>query len=163
MRPGRRAEQEDGESAVLAALAAMSGLDRALGERLQAIIKANAPALSPRLRYGMPAYCKEGKVVCIFQNAQKFKTRYATLGFMHAANLDDGAMWRTAFALQALTPAEEAAIAALLMQAPVPFICSASPAVVHRRRRSGAAEVVGVGSGQQVISQGDFTMSQYRT
>ena len=116
-RRGPRADKADGESAVLAQIAAMPGPDRALGERLHAIIKANAPALSPRLWYGMPAYAKDGKVVCFFQSAQKFKTRYATLGFMHEANLDDGAMWPTAFALKELTAAEEATIGALVKKA----------------------------------------------
>jgi hypothetical protein len=111
------AADADGESAVLATIAEMPGPDRALGERLHAIIKATAPALSPRLWYGMPAYAKDGKVVCFFQSAQKFKTRYATLGFMHAANLDEGAMWPTAFALKDLTAAEEARIAALVKKA----------------------------------------------
>ena len=114
-RPG--ADQADGESAVLAQIAAMPAPDRVLAERLHAIIKANAPALAPRLWYGMPAYARDGKVVCFFQSAQKFKTRYATFGFQHEANLDDGAMWPTAFALTALTPAEEARIAALVKKA----------------------------------------------
>src|SRR5207244_11266265 len=104
-RRGRRADKADGESEVLAKIAAMPGPDRAIGERLHAIIKASAPALSPRLWYGMPAYAKDDKVVCFFQSAHKFKTRYATFGFMHAANLDDGAMWPTAFALKNLTAA----------------------------------------------------------
>ena len=116
-KPDQRADKADGESAVLAAIAAMPGPDRAIGERLHAVIKANAPALSPRLWYGMPAYAKDGKVVCFFQSAQKFKTRYATLGFMHEANLDEGAMWPTAFALKELTAAEEARIAALVKKA----------------------------------------------
>src|SRR5438477_4952967 len=90
---GARAKKADGESAVLAQIAAMPGPDRAIGERLHAIIKANAPALSPRLWYGMPAYANDGKIVCFFQSAQRFKTRYATFGFMHEAKLDDGAMW----------------------------------------------------------------------
>src|SRR5438105_6023288 len=102
-RPGPRADKADGESAVLANIAAMPGPDRALGERLHAIIKASAPALSPRLWYGMPAYAKDGKVVCFFQSAQKFKTRYATLGFMQEAMLDEGAMWRIVVALKELT------------------------------------------------------------
>ena len=97
---------------MLATIAAMPESDRALGERLHAIIKANAPALSPRLWYGMPAYAKDGKIVCFFQSAQKFKTRYATFGFMHEANLDEGVMWPTAFALKELTAAEEARIGA---------------------------------------------------
>ncbi len=116
-RPGPRAGKADGESAVLAQIAAMPGPDRAIGERLHAIIKASAPALAPRLWYGMPAYARDGKVVCFFQSAQKFNTRYATLGFMHAANLDDGAMWPTAFALKELTAAEEARIGALVKKA----------------------------------------------
>ena len=116
-RPRRRANEADGESAVLATIAKMPEADRALGERLHAIIKASAPALSPRLWYGMPAYAKDGKVVCFFQSAQKFKTRYATFGFMHEANLDDGTMWPTAFALKELTAAEEARIDALVNKA----------------------------------------------
>ena len=107
----------DGESAVLAKIAEMPEPDRAMGERLHAIIKASAPALSPRLWYGMPAYAKDGKVVCFFQSAQKFKTRYATLGFSDEANLDEGAMWPTAFALKELTAAEEARIGALVKKA----------------------------------------------
>src|SRR6516164_7267915 len=116
-RPGPRADQADGDSAVLAKIAAMPGPDRALGERLHAIIKASAPALAPRLWYGMPAYAKDGKVVCFFQGAQKFNTRYATFGFLHEANLDEGAMWPTAFALKELTAAEEAKIGALVKKA----------------------------------------------
>ena len=116
-RPGPRAGKADEESAVLAKIAEMPDSDRALGERLHAIIKANAPALSPRLWYGMPAYAKDGKVVCFFQSAQKFKTRYATFGFMHEANLDDGAMWPVAYALTTLTKADEARIAALVKKA----------------------------------------------
>jgi len=116
-RPGPRADKADGESAVLATIAAMPEPDRALGERLHAIIKASAPALLPRLWYGMPAYARDGKVVCFFQSAQKFKTRYATLGFMHEANLDEGGMWPTAFALKKLTAAAEARIAALVKKA----------------------------------------------
>ena len=104
-------------SAVLAKIAAMPEPDRAIAERLHAIIRASAPALSPRLWYGMPAYARDGKVVCFFQSAEKFNTRYATLGFMHEANLDDGAMWPTAFALKELTAAEEARIAALVKKA----------------------------------------------
>ena len=111
------ADKADGESAVLAKIAEMKGPDRALGERLHAIIKASAPALSPRLWYGMPAYAKDGKVVCFFQSAQKFKTRYATLGFSDAANLDEGAVWPVAFALTELTAAEEARIGALVKKA----------------------------------------------
>jgi uncharacterized protein YdhG (YjbR/CyaY superfamily) len=112
-----RADKADGESAVLAKIAAMPDQDRTLGERLHAIIKASAPALAPRLWYGMPAYAKDGKVVCFFQSAQKFKTRYSTFGFMHEANLDEGAMWPTAFALKELTAAEEARIGALVKKA----------------------------------------------
>jgi uncharacterized protein YdhG (YjbR/CyaY superfamily) len=113
----KRADKEEGESAVLAKLGAMGERDRALGKRLHAIIKASAPALSPKLWYGMPAYAKDGKVVCFFQSAQKFKTRYATLGFSDTANLDEGAMWPTAFALKELTADEEARIAALVKKA----------------------------------------------
>ena len=107
----------DGESAVLAKIAELPEPDRALGKRLHAIIKASAPALSPRLWYGMPAYAKDGKVVCHFQSAQKFKTRYATLGFSDAANLDEGALWPVAFAVTELTAAEEARIGALVKKA----------------------------------------------
>jgi hypothetical protein len=116
-RPAARADKADGESAVLATIAAMPEPDRAIGERLHAIVQASAPALSPRLWYGMPAYSKEGKVVCFFQSAQKFRTRYATFGFMHEANLDEGAMWPTAFALMELTADEEARIGALVKKA----------------------------------------------
>src|SRR5215510_6477327 len=116
-RRGPRADKADGESAVLAKIAAMQEPDRAMAERLHAIIKASAPALSPKLWYGMPAYAKDGKVVCFFQSAQKFNTRYATFGFMHEANLDEGAMWPTAFALKELTAAEEATIGALVKRA----------------------------------------------
>ena len=116
-RRGPRADKADGEKAVLAKIAEMPEPDRAMGERLHAIIKASAPALSPRLWYGMPAYAKDGKVVCFFQSAQKFKTRYATLGFSDEANLDEGAMWPTAFALTELTAADEARIGALVKKA----------------------------------------------
>ncbi len=116
-RRGPRAAKADGESAVLAKIAEMPEPDRAMGERLHAVIRASAPALSPRLWYGMPAYAKDGKVVCFFQSAQKFKTRYATFGFSDAANLDEGAMWPTAFALTELTAAEEARIGALVKKA----------------------------------------------
>jgi uncharacterized protein YdhG (YjbR/CyaY superfamily) len=102
---------------VLAKLAELSEPDRILGERLHGVIKASAPALSPRLWYGMPAYAKDGKVVCFFQAAEKFKTRYATFGFNDTANLDDGAMWPTAFALTELTAADEARIGALVKKA----------------------------------------------
>ena len=116
-RRGPRVDKADGESDVLAKIAEMPEPDRALGERLHAIIKANAPALSPRTWYGMPAYAKDGKVVCFFQSAQKFKSRYATFGFSDKANLDKGAMWPTSFALKALTAAEEKKIAALVKKA----------------------------------------------
>jgi len=116
-RRGPRADKADEESAVLAKIAEMPEPDRALGERLHAIIKASAPALSPRLWYGMPAYAKEGKVVCFFQAAQKFKARYATFGFSDAANLDEGALWPVAFALKELTAAREAKIRALVKKA----------------------------------------------
>ena len=116
-RRGPRTDKAEGESAVLAKLAAMPQPDRALGKRLHAIITASAPSLSPRLWYGMPAYAKDGSVVCFFQSAQKFKTRYATLGFSDKAHLDDGAMWPTAFALVELTEACEARIGALVKQA----------------------------------------------
>ncbi len=112
-----KADKADEESAVLAKIAAMQEPDRALGKRLHAIIKASAPALSPRLWYGMPAYAKDDKVVCFFQSALKFKTRYATLGFSDKARLDEGAMWPTAFAVMRLTAADEARIAALVQKA----------------------------------------------
>jgi uncharacterized protein YdhG (YjbR/CyaY superfamily) len=112
-----KADKENGESAVLAKIAEMPAPDRALAERLHALIKANAPALSPRTWYGMPAYARDGKVVCFFQPASKFKARYATLGFNDSANLDDGALWPVAFALKELTAAEEAKIIALLKKA----------------------------------------------
>jgi len=116
-RRGPRAAKADGETDVLAKIAEMTGPDRALAERLHALIKASAPALAPRTWYGQPAYAKDGKIVCFFQPAQKFKTRYATLGFNDTANLDDGTMWPTAFALTELTAADEARIAALVKQA----------------------------------------------
>ena len=106
-----------GEAEVLASIAAMPEPDRAIAERLHAIVKANAPVLTPRLWYGMPAYAGDGKVVCFFQSAAKFKTRYATLGFQHEANLDEGAMWPVAFAVKELTAAEEPKIAALVKKA----------------------------------------------
>jgi uncharacterized protein YdhG (YjbR/CyaY superfamily) len=112
-----RTDKVDGESAVLAKIAEMRGPDRALGKRLHAIIKASAPALSPRLWYGMPAYAKDGKVVCFFQSAQKFNTRYATFGFSDAAHLDEGAVWPVAFALTKLSAAEEVRIGALVKKA----------------------------------------------
>jgi len=111
------AGKADGEGAVLAKIAGMPESDRAMGKRLHAIIKASAPALSPRLWYGMPAYAKDGKVVCFFQSAQKFNTRYATFGFSDKANLDEGAMWPVAFALKELTATEEARIGALVKKA----------------------------------------------
>jgi uncharacterized protein YdhG (YjbR/CyaY superfamily) len=116
-RRGPQADKADGESAVLAKIAEMPEPDRAMAERLHAIIKASAPALSPRTWYGMPAYAKDGKVVCFFQSAQKFKSRYATFGFSDKANLDEGAMWPTAFALTELTAAAEARIGALVKKA----------------------------------------------
>src|SRR5262249_15511820 len=114
-RPGPRADKEDGESAVLAVIAAMP--DRALGERLHAIITANAPSLSPKLWYGMPAYSKDGKVICFIRSAQKFKERYLTFGFNQDANLDEGHLWPIYFALTDLTAAEEPRIAALVKKA----------------------------------------------
>ena len=116
-RRGPRAGKANGESDVLAKIAEMPESDRAMAERLHAIVKASAPALSPKTWYGMPAYAKEGNVVCFFQSAQKFKTRYATLGFSEKANLDEGAMWPVAFALNELTAAEEARIGGLVKQA----------------------------------------------
>ncbi|OLB08580.1 MAG: hypothetical protein AUH06_02330 [Gemmatimonadetes bacterium 13_2_20CM_69_27] len=116
-RRGPRADKADGETAVLAKIAEMPEPDRAMAKRLHAIIKASTPALSARPWYGMPAYAKNGKVVCFFQSAQKFKTRYATFGFSDAANLDEGAVWPTAFALKELTAAEEAKIGALVKRA----------------------------------------------
>jgi uncharacterized protein YdhG (YjbR/CyaY superfamily) len=110
-------DKADGESAVLAKIAEMQGSERAMAKRLHAIIKASAPALSPKTWYGMPAYAKDGKVVCFFQSAQKFKSRYATFGFSDEANLDEGAMWPTSFALKELTAAEEAKIGALVKKA----------------------------------------------
>jgi uncharacterized protein YdhG (YjbR/CyaY superfamily) len=114
---GRRADKADEEGAVLAKIAEMPEADRALGERLHEIIKASAPALSPKLWYGMPSYAKDGKIVCFFQSAQKFKSRYATFGFNDEANLDEGAMWPTSFALKELTAAAEARIVALVKKA----------------------------------------------
>ena len=107
----------DGESDVLAKIAEMPARDRAMAERLHALIKASAPGLSPRTWYGMPAYARDGDVVCFFQSAQKFKSRYSTFGFSDKANLDEGAMWPTSFALKELTTAEEARIAALVKKA----------------------------------------------
>ena len=110
-------DKAEGESDVLAKIAEMPEPDRVIAERLHAIIKASAPALSPKTWYGMPAYAKDGKVVCFFQSAQKFKTRYATFGFSDEANLDEGAMWPTSFALNELTAAAEAKIGALVKKA----------------------------------------------
>jgi uncharacterized protein YdhG (YjbR/CyaY superfamily) len=112
-----RAAKADGESDVLEKIAEMPERDRAMAERLHAIVKASAPALSPRTWYGMPAYAKNGKIVCFFQPAQKFKTRYATLGFNDVANLDEGTMWPVAYALTELTAADEARIGALVKKA----------------------------------------------
>ncbi len=116
-RRGPRSDLADGEGDVLAKIAEMPEPDRAMAERIHAIIKASAPALAPRTWYGMPAYAKDGKVVCFFQAASKFKVRYATFGFQPDANLDDGAMWPTAFALTELTAADEARIGALVKKA----------------------------------------------
>jgi uncharacterized protein YdhG (YjbR/CyaY superfamily) len=116
-RRGPHARKADGEGDVLAKIAEMPERDRAMAERIHAIIKANAPALSPRTWYGMPAYAKDDKVVCFFQGAHKFKTRYATFGFSDKANLDESAMWPTSFALKELTTAEEARIRALVTKA----------------------------------------------
>jgi hypothetical protein len=110
-------EKADEESAVLAKIAEMTPSDRAMGKRLHAVIKDSAPALSPRLWYGMPAYAKDGNVLCFFQSAQKFKTRYATLGFSDKAHLDEGSMWPNAFALTKLTAEDEARIGALVKKA----------------------------------------------
>ncbi len=112
-----RSDKVDGESAVLAKIADMSGPDRVMGNRLHAIVRATAPTLTPKLWYGMPAYARGDKVVCFFQSAQKFKSRYATFGFSDAANLDEGGMWPTYFALKDLTAAEEARISALVKRA----------------------------------------------
>ena len=113
----RRGAKADTESDVLAKIAEMSESDRVMAERLHAVIKANAPVLTPKLWYGMPAYARAGKVVCFFQSAAKFKTRYAMLGFSDEANLDEGAMWSTYFALTELTADNEARIGALVKQA----------------------------------------------
>jgi uncharacterized protein YdhG (YjbR/CyaY superfamily) len=117
LKAAARGSKADGESDVLAKIAEMSEPDRAMAERIHAIVKASAPALAPRTWYGMPAYAKDGKVVCFFQSAEKFKARYATFGFSDKANLDEGAMWPTSFALKELTAAEEAKIAALVKKA----------------------------------------------
>ena len=115
--PRANKHEADGESDVLAKIAEMKEPDCAMAKRLHAIIKANAPALSPKTWYGMPAYARDGKVVCFFQSAQKFKARYATFGFSDEANLDEGAMWPTSFALKEVTAAEEARIGALVKKA----------------------------------------------
>ena len=116
-RRGPRAKDADGESDVLAKIAEMPEPDRAMAERLHAIIKASAPGLSPKTWYGMPAYAKDGNVVCFFQSAQKFKARYATFGFSDKANLDEGTVWPVAFALKELTAADEARIGGLVKKA----------------------------------------------
>jgi len=116
-RRGPRSGKADGESDVLAKIAEMPQPDRAMAKRLHVIIKASAPALSPKTWYGMPAYARDGNVICFFQGAQKFKTRYATFGFTDKANLDEGAMWPTSFALKKLSAAEEARIGALVKKA----------------------------------------------
>jgi len=112
-----KADKADGESAVLAKIAEMAEPDRTMAQRLHALVKASAPALTPKTWYGMPAYARDGKVVCFFQSAHKFNARYATFGFSDAAQLDDGAMWPTAFALKELTAAEEARITGLVRKA----------------------------------------------
>ena len=114
---GSRAAKADGASEVLAKLAEMPDADRVLGEQLHALILTSAPVLSPKLWYGMPAYARDGKIICFFQGAQKFKTRYATLGFSDAAKLDEGSLWPTAFALTTLTSDDAARIGALVKQA----------------------------------------------
>ena len=111
------AQKADGERAVLAKIAEMQGPDRAIAERLHEIVKASAPELSPKTWYGMPSYARDGKVVCFFQSAEKFNARYATFGFSDKANLDEGAMWATSFALKELTAADEAKIGALVKRA----------------------------------------------
>jgi len=116
-RGSRAKAKTDGERDVLAKIAAMPEPDRSMATRLHAIVTATAPSLAPRTWYGMPAYARDGKVVCFFQDARKFKTRYATLGFSDQAHLDDGAMWPTAFALKELTASAEARIVALVKQA----------------------------------------------
>jgi len=117
LKEGARRGKADREAEVLAKIAEMSEQDRGIAERLHALVKTSAPALSPTTWYGMPAYAKDGKVVCFFQSGQKFKTRYATFGFSDRANLDKGAMWPVAFALTELTPADEARISSLVKKA----------------------------------------------
>ena len=116
-RPGSQMNKADGESVVLEAIAGMPEPDRTIGGRLHAIIRASSPALSPKLWYGMPAYARDEKIICFFQSSAKFKTRYMTLGFSDKANLDEGHMWPTSFALKELTAAEEARITALVKRA----------------------------------------------
>jgi len=116
-RPGPRADKEDGEGAVLAAIAAMQEQSRAIGKRLHAVVMASAPVLSPRLWYGMPAYAKDGKVVCFFRGAEKFKERYMTFGFNDSARLDEGNLWPVAFAVKELSASEEQKIGALVKKA----------------------------------------------
>ena len=116
-RRGKRADKDDGERDVLAKIAEMPEPDRAMAERLHAVVKASAPALTPRTWYGMPAYARDGKVVCFFQSAGKFKSRYATFGFSDQANLDEGTMWPSAFALKELTAADEKRVSALVRKA----------------------------------------------
>jgi hypothetical protein len=116
-KPDPHVDKSDGENVVLATIASMPEPDRVIAKRLHEIIKASAPVLSPRLWYGMPAYARDGKVVCFYQSMEKFRTRYATFGFMHEANLDEGNMWPTAFALKKVTAAEEEKIAALVKKA----------------------------------------------
>ena len=117
LKAGRKSVKVDPEVEVLAKIAEMSDSDRAIAERLHAVIKAHAPALTSKLWYGMPAYARDGKIVCHFQSAAKFKTRYATLGFSDEARLDDGAIWPTSYALTQLTPADETTIGTLIKQA----------------------------------------------
>jgi hypothetical protein len=117
LRPSSRSDKADGESAVLAIISTMPEPYRTMGKRLHAIIKASAPALSPKVWYGMPAYAKDGKVVCFFRGGEKFKERYMTLGFNQEANLDEGHMWPVAFALTELTAVEEAKISGLVKKA----------------------------------------------
>jgi uncharacterized protein YdhG (YjbR/CyaY superfamily) len=116
-RPRSKKAKADGEADVLAKIAEMRHSDRVIAERLHALVAATAPALAPKTWYGMPAYAKDGKVVCFFQSSEKFKTRYATLGFSETANLDEGSMWPVAFALKELTATEEARVVALLERA----------------------------------------------
>ena len=116
-KPDPSPDKSDAERAVLEKIASMTGTDRTIGERIHAIVRANAPALTPKLWYGMPAYARDGKIVCFFQPAEKFRTRYATFGFQHEAHLDEGTMWPVAFAVTGVTDAEEAKIAALVKNA----------------------------------------------